>query len=243
MRKYSPVLNRRRLRFAPRLLATIAAGSAVLLFVVLGNWQLGRAGEKRALYDEFSHAGPVSPLPRDAVPAPRYQRVSAEGIYDASHQFLLDNMTHAGRAGMHVLTPLLLADGSAVLVNRGWVPFGATRGSLPDIEVSRDPRAVSGRLDQLPRPLIRLEAAPPDGWPRLVGYPRMEDLAAVLGRELRPQLILLDAQAPGGYVREWRVPGTTPDRHLGYAIQWFAFAATVVAIWLAQSVRRAGEPE
>jgi len=241
MRKYSPVLIGRRLRFAPRPFATAAATGAVLLFVVLGNWQLGRAGEKRALYDEFGHAGPVSPLPRATVPAPRYQHVSARGIYDASHQFLLDNMTHAGRAGVHVLTPLLLADGSAVLVNRGWVRFGATRDSLPDIEVSQDSRAVSGRLDQLPRPLIRLEAAPLGGWPPLISYPRMEDLGAALGRELHPHLILLDAEAPDGYAREWRVPGTTPDRHLGYAIQWFAFAATAVAIWFAQSLRRARE--
>ena len=241
MRKYSPVLIRRRLRFAPRPITTAAATGAVLLFVALGNWQLDRAGEKRALYDEFSRSGAVSPLPSAVVPAPRYQRVSAKGIYDASHQFLLDNMTHAGQAGVHVLTPLLLPDGSAVLVNRGWVPFGATRDSLPDIEVSPDSRTVSGRLDQLPRPLIRLEAAPACGWPQLISYPHMEDLATALGRELRPQLILLDARAADGYVREWRVPGTTPDRHLGYAIQWFAFAATAVAIWFAQSLRRAGE--
>ena len=241
MRKYSPVLIGRRLRIAPRPFATAAATGAVLLFVALGNWQLGRAGEKRALHDEFSRAGPVMPLSSTAAPAPRYQRVSARGIYDASHQFLLDNMTHEGRAGMDVLTPLLLADGSAVLVNRGWVAFGATRDSLPEIGVGQDPRAVSGRLDQLPRPLIRLEAAPARGWPRLISYPRIEDLAAALGRELHPQLILLDAGAPDGYVREWRVPGTTPDRHLGYAIQWFAFAATAVAIWIALSLKRAVE--
>jgi surfeit locus 1 family protein len=193
------------------------------------------------LYEDFNHAGPVSQLPPAAMPTPLYQRVSARGVYDSGHQFLLDNMTHEGQAGMHVLTPLLLPDGSAVLVNRGWVPFGATRDSLPDIEVSPDPRAVGGRLDQLPRPLIRLEAEPLSGWPRLISYPRMEDLAAALGRKLRPQLILLDAQAPAGYVREWRVPGTTPDRHLGYAIQWFAFAATALAIWFAQSLQPAGE--
>ncbi len=210
----------------------------MLAFVALGNWQLGRAAEKRALYAEFARAGPEAPLPPASMPAPRYQRVSARGAFDAGHQFLLDNMTHDGQAGVQVLTPLLLADGSAVLVNRGWLPFGPTRESLPEVAVGRDSRLVSGRLDDLPRPAIRLAVPPASGWPRLVSFPGMEELATALGRKLRPQLILLDARAPDGYLRDWRVPGMTPDRHLGYALQWFAFAATAVVIWLVLGLRR-----
>lgn len=241
MRKYSPVLKARRLRFVPRPVATAATVGAALLFVALGQWQLGRAGEKRALYDEFVRAGPAISLPPASAPAPRYQPVTASGLYDPGRQFLLDNMTHAGRAGVQVLTPLLRPDGTAVLVNRGWIPFGATRASLPDVAVAPDARTVAGRVDQLPRPLIRLKGQPGNTWPQLVGYPRLQDLAAALGRELYPQVILLDPREPDGYVRDWQVPGTTPDRHLGYAIQWFAFAATAVAIWIALSLRRAGE--
>ena len=213
----------------------------MLLFVALGNWQLGRAGEKRALYDEFARPGPALSLPHAAAPAPRYQRVTTSGIYVTSHQFLLDNATHAGQVGVHVLTPLLLANGSAVLVNRGWAPFGTTRDSLPDVAVGEGSRTVVGRLDRLPRPPIELAAPQASGWPRLISYPRMEELAATLGRELYPQLILLDAREPDGYLRDWRVPGTTPERHLAYAIQWFAFAATAVSIWFALGLRRSTE--
>jgi len=241
MRKYSPVPNPLRLRFALRPLATAAMAAAVLLFAALGHWQLGRAGEKRVLHEEFSRAGPALLLPPAAVPAERYQRVSARGSYDPGHQFLLDNMAHAGRAGMHVLTPLLLADGSAVLVNRGWLPFGSTRASLPEIPVGAEPRTVTGRVDRLPRPSVELAAPPARGWPRLTSFPHMQELADALQRELRPQLILLDAREPDGYLRDWRVPGTSPERHLGYAIQWFAFAVTAVAIWFALGLRRDGE--
>lgn len=241
MRKYSPVINPRRLRFAPRPVATVVTAIAVLLFAALGNWQLGRAAEKRALQEGFSRAGPVLPLPPASVPAARYQRVAARGNYDPGHQFLLDNMSESGLAGMHVLTPLLLADGSAVLVNRGWVPFGATRAVFPDVSVAAGTRTLGGRLDQLPRPPIRLEAQSTSGWPRLVSYPQIAELAAALGRELYPQVILLDPQEPGGYARNWAVAGTTPVRHLGYAIQWFAFAATAVAIWFALALRRDGK--
>ena len=238
MRKYSPVLNRFRLRFELHPFATMATAAAVLLFVALGNWQLGRAAEKRALNEEFTRAGPALPLPPASVAIPRYQRVRANGSYDSDHQFLLDNMGEAGRAGMHVLTPLVLSNGNAVLVDRGWLPFGASRDQLPDVAVTAAQRSVTGRLDDLPRPGIELAAPVGSGWPRLASYPHMQELAAALGRELHPQLILLDPRQPDGFVRNWQLRGTTPVRHLSYAIQWFAFAATAVGIWFALGLRR-----
>ena len=232
MRKYSLVL-------CP--IATPATAAAVLLFVVLGNWQLGRAAEKRVLDEEFSRAETALALPPASIAVPRYQRVAASGSYDTNHQFLLDNMSESGSAGVHVLTPLLLSDGHAVLVDRGWVPFGATRDSLPDVGVGAATRTVSGRLDELPRPGIELAAPAGAGWPRLTSFPEMYELANQLGRDLHPQLILLDPREPDGFMRNWQVPGTTYVRHLGYAIQWFAFAATAIAIWLALGLRRNGE--
>ena len=232
------MLNFRSRRFVFQPFAAVVTAGAVLLFVLLGNWQLGRAAEKRALDREFSAAGPALPLPPDEVAVPRYQPVTANGIYDSAHQFLLDNMSEEGRAGVHVLTPFLLSDGSAILVDRGWAPFGTTRDALPDVAVPETPRKVAGRLDELPRPGIELAAPSGTGWPRLVSYPRMPELAAALGRELRPQRILLDPREPDGFVRNLRLPGITAERHLGYAIQWFAFAATAVAIWFALGLRR-----
>jgi surfeit locus 1 family protein len=242
MPKYSPVLNLGRLRFEMRPVATATTAAAVALFVVLGNWQLERAAEKRAREADFSRAGPTLTLPPAAIAVPRYQRVSATGTYDGAHQFLLDNMSESGTAGVHVLTPLLLADGNAVLVDRGWVSFGATRDSLPPVEVGTEPRSVSGRLDELPRPGIELSAPVGAGWPRLISYPHMNELAAALGHSLYPQRILLDPREPDGYVRNWLLPGTAYVRHLGYAIQWFASAATAVAIWIALGLRRRGAP-
>ena len=53
--------------------------------------------------------------------------------------------------------------------------------------------------------------------------------------------MLLDPAVPDGYVRDWVVPGATPDRNLGYAVQWFAFAALAAAIWFVLSLRKSGE--
>jgi surfeit locus 1 family protein len=209
MREYSPVLNTRRNRsFAPRLVPTLLAACAVVLFAALGNWQLGRAQEKRVMARNFSAGGPALDWAQLPADPPRFQRVSLRGHYDGEHQFLLDNMSHESVAGVQVLTPLVLDNGDAVLVNRGWLPFGATRQDLPSV----------------------------------VQYPSMPDLAAALGRELAPRQVLLDPGVPDGYVREWNLPGTTPDRHLGYAVQWYAFAALAAAIWFVLSVRKTGEP-
>jgi surfeit locus 1 family protein len=241
MAKYSPVLNPRRWRFAPRPVATVATLAAVAAFAALGNWQLDRGAEKRELAADFRRAGPAVELPPAGRELQRYQRMTARGRYDAGHQFLLDNRSHAGAAGIEVLTPLLLGDGSAVLVNRGWLPFGADRARLPDVAVGTDPRRVTGRFSELPRAPVELAAPPATRWPRLVNYPQDKELAAMLGRELRPGMILLDPGEPDGYVRDWQLTGTTAERHLGYAVQWFALAATAAAIWLALSLRRDGE--
>src|SRR5262245_48101786 len=203
-------------------------------------WQLGRAAEKRALAAEFAAEGSALPLTRALTGAPRYQRVTARGHYDADHQFLLDNRMREGVAGVEVLTPLVQDDGSAVLVNRGWLPLPPDRRP-PEVPVSAGERRVSGRLDRLPRPGIELSSPPATGWPRLVSYPKMPELAGMLRRELREEQLLLDASDPDGYAREWQPPGTGPERNFGYALQWFAFAATAVAIWIAIGLRRTGE--
>lgn len=241
MAKYSPMVSAGRWRFAPRPVATIATVAAVALFAALGQWQLGRAAEKRALAADFGRGGEAMPLPSSGLALPRYQPVTARGSYDAAHQFLLDNRSQGNTAGVEVLTPLLLADGTAILVNRGWLPFGADRARLPEVAVAEDAREIRGRARELPRAPVELAAPPSERWPRLVNYPHDEELAAMLGRELRPGMILLDAAEPDGYGRDWSIAGTTPTRHLGYAVQWFALAATAVAIWAALAFRRAGE--
>jgi surfeit locus 1 family protein len=220
----------------------VLAAAAIVLFAALGNWQLGRAEEKRQLAGNFDAGGPAIDWKQLPPGAPRYQRVRLGGHYDPAHQFFLDNRSHESVAGVEVLTPFYLDDGTAVIVNRGWVPFGATRQDLPDVAVGDERRTVVGRIDELPRPGIWLKAPPATGWPRLVQYPAMDELAAALGRKLAPQQVLLDPGVPDGFVRTWTVAGTSVDRHIGYAVQWFAFAAVAGALWFVLSFRKTGEP-
>ena len=233
-------------RFAPPAWAVLLTAVALAAFVSLGTWQLGRAREKRGLVAEFAAGG------RDTVEAngldlgglPRYQRVRLLGAYDPSRQVLLDNMpSAAGRPGYRVLTPLRRADGRGwVMVDRGWVPLGTTREALPDVAVGTGERELSGVLDVLPEPGLRLgpaAATGATGWPRVLLFPTEADLESALGLELETRIVLLDADLPDGYERSWRpATGFGPERHLGYALQWFAFAVVAVVIFIALNLRR-----
>jgi surfeit locus 1 family protein len=232
--------------FAPRAWAALLTAVALAGFVCLGWWQIGRAREKQAMIDSFARGTQTSvELARDIAidELPRYQHVRAEGHYVPAHQILLDNMpSSAGRPGYRVLTPFRREGADLLLVDRGWVPLGATREQLPPVDVSSGYRAVSGRLDQLPMPGVRVgePGIPGDThWPRVLNFPQQRDLEQVLGARVESRIVLLDRAAPDGFERVWRPAlAMGPERHLGYAVQWFALALVSLVIFLALSLRR-----
>ncbi len=229
-------------RFRPGLAATLFTAFFLPLLLALGAWQLDRAGQKRALFTDFAAGG--EPVALDASPRGpetlrRYAPVRATGRYLPERQFLLDNMVAGGQAGYRVLTPLLLEDsGRALIVDRGWVVRDFSAAGPPPIAVSDGVRTVSGRLDQMPRPGIALATVMTPGWPKVVQFPTLDELSAALDLELVPGLLLLDAAEPDGYRRDWRPSDFGPERHIGYAVQWFALAVTLVILYLAWSFRK-----
>jgi surfeit locus 1 family protein len=232
--------------FAPTLVATILTIVSVAVFTRLGIWQLSRASEKQALQARYS-AGQRSVLeltPESARSVSRYQRVRARGHYDGSRQILLDNMPSAmGQPGYRVVTPFELEPGTWILVDRGWHRMGKTRAELPDVTVPDTPRTITGQMDALPKPGVRLGNAATDAqtWPRVMNFPEHAALAAALDRNVLPGLVLLDPDQPDGYERVWRARAETsmdPQQHYGYAVQWFAFAIVAVVLYVVFGLRR-----
>lgn len=221
---------------------TVLAVGAVVLFALLGCWQWHRADEKRALEAAYAEggAGFTTDLgARSTTDLRRFALVRVHGRYDAEHQFLLDNMSHGGRAGYQVVTPFRLDDGRLLLVNRGWVvlPEGR-RDLLPDLSV---PDAieidVSGRLDDLPAAAIAAGDAPPSPdatWPKRTSFPTAAQLGHALGQDVEARQLLLAEGEPNGYVRDWHeaMIGFPPSRHVAYAAQWWALATLVGFLYL-----------
>ena len=238
-------------RFAPTLFAVVLTAIGVSVFVRLGMWQLDRAEQKRELIAEFK-AGErttVELTNGNATSQPRYQHVHARGHYEAARQILLDNMPSAatGRAGFRVITPFRIDGGGTVLVDRGWVPLGEHRTDLPTVEVAESSRSVAGRLAELPRPGISLGEPAIDAtapWPRVMNFPQHQTLERALGQTLLPGLILLDPDQPDGFERAWQQTheNLSPERHIGYAVQWFGFAAAAIIIFVILSLRKESSP-
>ncbi|MGB8692438.1 MAG: SURF1 family protein [Steroidobacteraceae bacterium] len=244
-------LGNRTLR-APWGMVALAVGGA-LLFAELGRWQWHRAAEKSAYAAAFA-AGSLRVVPLDGQSTsalPRYAQVSVSGVYDAGHQFLLDNIIHDGQAGYEVLTPFRLSDGRLLLVNRGWLPLPqGRRDELPDLtmksresEESAPPDTLNGRLDALPVAALASGTVAPGSdanWPKRTSFPTMAQLGASLQHPLEAQQLLLAADQPQGYARHWQPAsaGFGPERHLAYAIQWWGLGALSLFLFFLLNVKR-----
>jgi surfeit locus 1 family protein len=232
-----------KIEFSPRPVPTLVTVLLFPLLLGLGFWQLDRAEQKQALVAEYEQRSELPPV--ELVPgledgeSLRYRRVQVTGRYDSARQLLLDNQVRERRAGFNVVTPLLIDEGeTAVLVDRGWRPLGATRSDLPDVGVEGGQRRVHGEA-YVPFEGYRLgEAAEPSGWPRFIQYVDFAQLEAVVGRNLLPLIVRLDPGEPDGYLREWPVIPFSADRHIGYAVQWFALAAALLLIYLVVNTHR-----
>ena len=216
---------------AGHLLALVMAG----LFLGLGFWQLARNPHKHDLvkHARAAYAAPAPDVTTIGLTAPAAGRAEASGTFDGAHETVLRNRVHGGRVGVDVLTPLRLADGTSVLVDRGWVQAAASSG------VHTDPpppgTAVVHGLVHRSNPLAAADTVDhlADG---RIAVPRV-DLAAIsrtLGYRLRPVWIEAQAIAPkpsGAAPALPQPPAPDPVNHMEYAIEWFAFALIPIVGW------------
>ena len=219
----------------PAWLPLLVGAMFVVLFASLGAWQINRGLEKRAEQELFRHETGFSTW-RDGMDVRAFQRLAATGYYDGDHQVLLDNITSNGRRGYYVITPLAGPDGEPVLlVNRGWIEKTANGIDAAQLEVPEGQVRVRGRAGWLPRAGMKMGAAfePGQAWPRVAVYPSGDEVSAELGRDVQDFILLMDAEEPHGFLREWTPTEIGPGRHFGYALQWFAMGAALsgLLIW------------
>jgi surfeit locus 1 family protein len=228
--------------FRPRAWAFAAAAAACAAGVALGQWQAGRAAEKRALGAQLDRAfrsppieiGPEVVLPGNLV----LKHVAAKGRFVDERTVYLDNKLRRGQPGYEVVTPLRL-DGTHVLVNRGWVPVGRSREVLPKVPVPDGEVRVEGlALARIPH---ALELGPP-----APGKVRQNIDLAIFEREtgLRLQPIVIEQHSPAadGLAREWPRPDLGIEKHESYALQWYSLAGLALVLFVVLSFRRVGAP-
>jgi surfeit locus 1 family protein len=222
----------------------------VLLFPLLlslGLWQLDRAEQKQALLTAQQARGNDLPMDLRLVTAlneqDRFRPAVARGRFVADRQWLQDNRVHAGRVGYHVYSLFEFEDahGYGVLVNRGWVPAGANRQELPVLPLPEGTLQIKGRLS---RPAsVALALGEPDylgmGGLQRVPYLDVAQLAAALDRELLPMVLELEAGQPGALTPDpLTATSIGPQKHVGYAVQWFGLAIALLIIYVGINTRR-----
>jgi cytochrome oxidase assembly protein ShyY1 len=223
----------------------IAVVFAIACFF-LGRWQWHRHEARSARADRIELHYSASPIPlARALPSPaarlpqaqEWTMVTATGRYAAKEVMLVRNRPNNGVFGYEVVVPLRLADGTSLLVDRGWIPNGRTAA-----EPSKAPATPAGDITVT-------------GWLRL-GEPslgrqmsngqlasiNLAEAGAQSGTSLYGAYLIRDGEAgpPGESIEHPQAlekPDTGQGPHLAYALQWW-LAAPVGLVLIFMAVRR-----
>ncbi len=234
----------RGVEFKPGLFPTLITIIFLYLLISLGLWQLDRAEYKENLESIIDARQKLQPIDirttRASVEDKLYLPVVIRGKYDTSHQIYLDNRVVNHQAGFDIYTPLIQEDGSAILVNRGWLKQGRTRQDLPAFETDSTFREFTGVLALPPSPGLILsdQANNLSSWPVVMQYIDLVRLEKKLGYSVNPMILILDKMDPTVFHREPVKFNTNSAKHMAYAVQWFALAATLIIIFLVVNSKR-----
>jgi len=234
---------------APPLRVTRAGVAASILVLAvaatcvrLGFWQLDRLRQRRARNAVVAARMQLPPTPLGVVSEDTagltYRTAVASGTWDAERSIVLAGRVYNSAPGVYLMTPLRLANGGAVLVNRGFLP--SPDAATVDISpyLAAGPAQVRGIL--VPMPLG--EVPPTNGFRRTWFHVDPAALARQTPYPLEP-LILQVTPAPGQppvFPRPLPPPALDEGPHFSYAIQWFSFAAIGLTGWLVMLLRGQG---
>lgn len=250
-------MSRYRFALRPRwIISHVFVLAMVVSFIWAGFWQLSRLQEKRDRNDRViaRTEEPVAEAAELARPGDyaagadlEFRRATASGTYLVDQEVLVRSRSRDSAPGSWILTPLLLDDGTALVVNRGWIPNGGELESVP--ERSRAPEGevtVSG--------LVRTTETRGSFGPKDPTSGTLENLARAdvarldqqVDEDVLPFYLQLQEQDPAIAPDDPRpVPAPELDEgpHLSYALQWFTFALMTIIIYPLILRRRAREIE
>lgn len=217
-----------------------AIAIALVVLLSLGTWQVERLQWKQALVADIAARSTAAPaLLADVEACDKsgsdidYVRTTASGRFDHTHEQYFF-ATNDGKVGYHIYTPLILADGRAIFVNRGFVPE-----ALKD-SAKRPGGQVAGEVTVNGLARARLTAKPswlvPDNeaYKQLYFWKDLDEMAAqaaIPAGKLVP--FFLDADAapnPGGWPKGGVTQIDLPNNHLSYAVTWYGLAAVLVVV-------------
>lgn len=203
-------------------------GAMIALMTMMGVWQLSRADEKRQLMQEWDSRSRIELGLGEALAlgAPFGYRLRVTGVYLAGGDLFLDNQVEQGRAGYRLVRPLQTTAG-LLAVEQGWLAAGADRSVLPPVAPpAEDSVELTGFIVRPYFPPLSLSSHRPDPVPSRIPSLQPELLARHWGEPVLP--FVLKAAKGSEPESGWQPVVMGPERHTGYAVQWFAMALAVL---------------
>ncbi|MBT3372739.1 MAG: SURF1 family protein [Rhodospirillaceae bacterium] len=211
----------------------------LILMLSLGIWQLQRMAWKDGLAAEIAAGMAAAPMSLSEklsgqpgnLAALNYRSVRVRGRFLHQAEAFLGPRSHQGQSGLHVLTPLRLANGATILINRGWVPNDRRDPSSRAEGQPRGEVAVQGVL----RSHLKQGTWTPDYDAKadLWFWYDIDGIATSRGLNLRGGVVQADGRAnPGGLPIGGVAQPALVNNHLQYAITWFSLSAVLLAVFL-----------
>jgi len=218
--------------------------ATLVLLISLGFWQLDRADEKRAIEGQIDSAnsGDVEFVTSvEFLKDKEYYHVRLQGSYIGDKQFIYDNQIVDQISGYYVLTPFVLKGASkAVLINRGFIPWGGRRDKLANVDIGEKLTEVKVQIS-IPVKRMELKVSETTGdFPVLIQALNLDEMSTIASLDFASVIGLLNPESENGFVRQWEPYTGSIERHIGYAIQWFlmAFVLAFIGIRLAIKQRK-----
>jgi len=235
--------------FSPKLIPTVVTLLLLYLLYSLGQWQLSRAESKESLKQQITSRAELKPVEIDLLPEfdeeKQFMTVTLSGRFEIEKNFLLDNKVMGQKAGYHVISVFKAEDGSWLLINRGWIERSKYRKDLPIIATPAEELTLSGFVRTPYDKVFMLAEQQYDirKWPVIIQSINIKELEKVLGVGLKPFVIMLDKKSAAGFDRNWPAYKLDSDKHIGYAVQWFALFCALLGIFFIVNTKKKDDDE
>jgi surfeit locus 1 family protein len=234
--------------FKFKLIPTLIFAITFCGFIVLGFWQIDRADQKNVLNSNYTdrQQEAIIVLDKNNVIDEKssllWRKVEFEGSFINKQNIILDNQIFNQIAGFNIITPFKIrGSDSLVLINRGWHPNLKNRETLPIINEISDERILQGHIASFPVSGIKLGKNNIETLnSQIFRFQRLDaaELNYFFSAKMMPYMIYLDPIIDKELYGNFKLPAPDSQKNYGYAFQWFAFAITLLIIFIRLSMKR-----
>lgn len=235
-------INSRVIRYLP-LFGSILA---IIFLCYLGIWQLNRGFEKEQMQAQLTLQQARYMLTEDDLKSAsenslNYRKLTITGQFLNQYTLLLDNQMHKGQVGYHVLVPFEWKAGNWILVNQGWVQAPNSRAQLPNFTTITGTVVLVGTLrrpanNRMIKDMLESKTLV---WPLRIQKIDLNEIVMLIPGKSMPYILYTDVN-PAQHLEPVLLPEAwlTPERHFGYAVQWFLLSLALIVVVICVAWRR-----